>query len=97
MSKTPSGAVRPASASAPDRGGRPPVPARTPLTVRIAAAVAGLLALFGLGTLAAILILALQNQSAAPWLVASTYFALPLAFLLMGGLVIDGIRRRRRG
>ncbi|MCC3276673.1 MULTISPECIES: hypothetical protein [unclassified Arthrobacter] len=95
MNKTPPDSVRSASASV---SGSQPGPRRTRAWISGAlAAAAGLLALFGLGTLAAVLILALQGQSVAPWLVAAVYFALPLAFLLMAGLVISGVRRRRRG
>ena len=93
MDKTPPDTFRPPAApgrQTPNPSGNRWRPAR------LLAAVAGLLALFGLGTLAAVLILALQGQTVAPWLVGSAYFALPLAFLLMAALVIDGIRRRRR-
>lgn len=64
---------------------------------RVAAALAGVLALFGLACLATVLFLALQGRTVEPWLVAATFYALPLAFVLMAGLVIDSIRRRRRG
>ena len=64
---------------------------------RFAALLAAVLALFGLGTLGAVLLLSLGSQAVAPWLVAASLYALPLAFLLMAGLMIDGIRRRRRG
>lgn len=77
----------------PHRGGR----AGASVLRRAAAILAGLLALFSLGCLAAILILYMQGAAVAPWLIAACYFALPLAFVLMAGLVIDGIRRRRRG
>ncbi|MDM7990820.1 hypothetical protein [Arthrobacter sp. zg-Y877] len=72
-------------------------PSPRPGTLRRAAGVlAGALALFGLGTLGAVLVLSLQSQQVAPWLVAASLYALPAAFLLLAGLVIDGIRRRRR-
>ncbi|MCQ2001374.1 hypothetical protein [Arthrobacter zhaoxinii] len=83
----------PVSPASPER--RLP-PRRSPLR-RVAGVLAAVLALFGLGTLAAVLLLSLQGQAVAPWLVAASLYALPLAFLLMAGLVIDGIRRRRRG
>ena len=73
------------------------VPPRKSPIRRFAAVLAAVLALFGLGTLGAVLLLSLGNQSVAPWLVAASLYALPLAFLLMAGLMIDGIRRRRRG
>ena len=80
-------------ATSPDR--RVP-PRRSPLR-RFAAVLAAVLALFGLGTLGAVLLLSLGSQAVAPWLVAASLYALPLASLLMAGLMIDGIRRRRRG
>lgn len=57
---------------------------------------AGFLALAGLACLAALLLQALRGESIWPSLTAGAFYALPLAFLLMCGLVIDGIRRRRR-
>ena len=94
MDKTPPDAVRPPAAVTPEQTPRRPEKAGRP--ARFLAAVAGVLAVFGLGTLAAVLILALQGQSVAPWLVGAAYFALPLAFLLMAASVINGIRRRRK-
>ncbi len=93
MDKTPPDAVRPPAAVPP---GQAPRPENAGRPARLLAAVAGVLAAFGLGTLAAVLILALQGQAVAPWLVGAAYFALPLAFLLMAASVINGIRRRRR-
>ena len=95
MDKTPPDSLRHPLADTPDRQDDRRVD-RSSRPVRLLAAVAGLLALFGLGTLAAVLVLALLGQAVAPWLVGCAYFALPLAFLLMAALVIDGIRRRRR-
>ncbi|MCC9206321.1 hypothetical protein [Arthrobacter sp. zg-Y769] len=103
MSNTPPEKVRvpaapaekqlPVPHTSPDHG----IPPRKSPLRRFAAVLAAVLALFGLGTLGAVLLLSLQGQTVAPWLVAASLYALPLAFLLMAGLVIDGIRRRRRG
>ena len=93
MDKTPPDAVRPPAAVAPEPAPRPENAGRP---ARLLAAVAGVLAVFGLGALAGVLILALQGQAVAPWLVGAAYFALPLAFVLMAVSVINGIRRRRR-
>ncbi|MCC9175566.1 hypothetical protein [Arthrobacter sp. zg-Y179] len=83
--------------SAPHTPPDPRVPPRKSPLRWFATLLAAVLALFGLGTLAAVLILSLGGEAVAPWLVAASLYALPLAFLLMAGLVIDGIRRRRRG
>ncbi|WP_246657829.1 hypothetical protein [Arthrobacter yangruifuii] len=103
MSNTPPDKIRAHTASADRAPGASTVaperraPSRRSPVRRAAAVLAAVLALFGLGTLAAVLLLALGGQSVTPWLVAASFYALPLAFLLMAGLVIDGIRRRRRG
>ncbi|MCQ1947463.1 hypothetical protein [Arthrobacter sp. zg-Y1116] len=103
MSNTPPEKVRVPAARAekqfpaPHTSPDPRVPPRKSPLRRFTAVLAAALGLFGLGTLAAVLILYLGSQAVAPWLIAASLYALPLAFLLMAGLVIDGIRRRRRG
>ena len=106
MSNTPPDTLSPSPAPAPEPNPRQHVPQggqgaaipdrRLPLR-RIVAVLAAALALFSLGTLAAVLILYLQDRAVQPWLIGASFYALPIAFVLMGGLVIDSIRRRRRG
>ena len=60
-------------------------------------ALAGLLAVAGAGSLAALLLEALRGEAIWPGFAAGAFYALPLAFLMMAGLVIDSIVRRRRG
>lgn len=79
----------------PPSGGAPGRSRRAPLQ-RLFAALAGLLAVAGLVSLAAILLGALNGTEVWPGFAAGAIYALPAAFILMGVLVIDGIRRRRR-
>ena len=58
---------------------------------------AALLAVLGLLCLCAVLLSALRGESVWPGFAAGAIYLLPAAFLLMAGLIIDGIRRRRRG
>lgn len=90
----PSGSTPPAAAKAGGPSGTVPQ-RRSPLR-GLLAAVAGFLALVGVASLAALLLQALRGEAIWPGLAAGAFYALPLAFLLMCGLVIDGIRRRRR-
>ena len=60
-------------------------------------ALAGVLAVAGVGSLAALLLEALRGEVIWPGFAAGAFYALPLAFLMMAGLVIDSIVRRRRG
>ncbi|MFZ3453478.1 hypothetical protein [Arthrobacter sp. 7Tela_A1] len=85
--------------------GRPPVSegtgtvprtSRSPLRL-IVTVLAGLLALAGVASLAALLLEALRGESVWPGFAAGAFYALPVAFVLMAGLVIDSIVRRRRG
>ncbi|MFZ3416844.1 hypothetical protein [Arthrobacter sp. 3Tela_A] len=69
---------------------------RSPLRMLITA-LAGLLAVAGAGSLAALLLEALRGEAIWPGFAAGAFYALPLAFLMMAGLVIDSIVRRRRG
>ena len=91
----PSGSIPSAAPAAAGLSGTVPQ-RRSPLR-GVFAAVAGFLALVGLGSLAALLLQALRGETIWPGLAAGAFYALPLAFLLMCCLVIDGIRRRRQG
>ena len=71
-------------------------PKRSPLRTLVTA-LAGLLAVAGVGSLAALLLEALKGEVIWPGFAAGAFYALPLAFLMMAGLVIDSIVRRRRG
>ncbi|MFJ7751738.1 hypothetical protein ACIQXM_17505 [Arthrobacter sp. NPDC097144] len=82
-----------------------PSPGRTPHRTaadvprwrRVLTGVAALLAVLGLLCLGAVLLSALRGESVWPGYAAGAIYALPAAFLLMAALIIDGIRRRRRG
>lgn len=82
-----------------------PSPGRTPHRTapegprwrRILTGAAALLAVVGLLCLGAVLLSGLRGESVWPGFAAGAFYGLPAAFLLMAGLVIDGIRRRRRG
>ena len=67
-------------------------PVRLVLTI-----LAGLLAVVGVASLGALLLAALQGGSIWPGFAAGAFYALPVAFLLMAGLVIGSIVHRRRG
>ncbi|MGW9402991.1 hypothetical protein ACWGQ2_03375 [Arthrobacter sp. NPDC055585] len=69
---------------------------RSPLRMLVTA-LAGLLAVAGVGSLGALLLEALRGEVIWPGFAAGAFYALPLAFLMMAGLVIDSIVRRRRG
>ena len=64
---------------------------------RVLTGAAALLAVVGLLCLAVVVLSGLRSESIWPGYAAGAFYALPVAFLLMAGLVIDGIRRRRRG
>ena len=67
-------------------------PARLTLTI-----LAGVLAMVGVASLGALLLEALQGETIWPGFAAGAFYALPVAFLLLAGLVIDSIVHRRRG
>ncbi|MEB7503828.1 hypothetical protein [Arthrobacter koreensis] len=69
---------------------------RSPLRLA-ATALAAVLAVAGVASLAALLLEALRGEVIWPGFAAGAFYALPLAFLIMAGLVIDSIVRRRRG
>lgn len=69
---------------------------RSPLRV-VMTVLAGILAVAGVGSLAALLLEAFRGEVIWPGFAAGAFYALPVAFLLMAGLVIDSIVRRRRG
>lgn len=69
---------------------------RSPLRV-VLTVLAGILAAAGVGSLAALLLEAFRGEVIWPGFAAGAFYALPVAFLLMAGLVIDSIVRRRRG
>ncbi|MBP3037805.1 hypothetical protein J2M53_16315 [Arthrobacter sp. zg-ZUI100] len=71
-------------------------PSGSPLRRSVTGA-AALLAVLGLLSLGAVLLSALRGESVWPGFAAGAIYLLPVAFVLMAGLVIDGIRRRRRG
>ncbi|MER2137254.1 MAG: hypothetical protein ABS909_05260, partial [Arthrobacter sp.] len=71
-------------------------PKRSPVRMLVTA-LAGLLAVAGVGSLAALLLEALRGEVIWPGFAAGAFYALPLAFIMMAGLVIDSILRRRRG
>ena len=77
-------------------GSRPGSRRRSPLRVLLAV-LAGVLAVAGVASLAALLLEALSGGIIWPGFAAGAFYALPVAFLLMAGLVIDSIVRRRRG
>lgn len=64
---------------------------------RILTGVAALLAVVGLLCLGVVVLSGLRSESFWPGFAAGAFYGLSAAFLLMVGLVIDGIRRRRRG
>ncbi|MCC3270714.1 hypothetical protein MUG94_02490 [Arthrobacter gengyunqii] len=82
-----------------------PSPGRTPHRTapegsplrRILTGTAALLAVVGLLCLGAVLLSGLRGESVWPGFAAGAIYLLPAAFVLMAGLIIDGIRRRRRG
>ncbi|MBF4993432.1 hypothetical protein ITX31_04805 [Arthrobacter gandavensis] len=63
----------------------------------LATTLAAVLAVAGVGSLAALLLEALRGEAVWPGFAAGAFYCLPLAFLMMAGLVIDSIVRRRRG
>ena len=63
----------------------------------LATTLAAVLAVAGVVSLAALLLEALRGETVWPGFAAGAFYALPLAFLMMAGLVIDSIVRRRRG
>lgn len=97
MGQTPanSRADGPAPASAPGPE-TPSAAGRSPLRVLLTV-LAAVLAVAGVGSLAALLLEALRGEDIWPGFAAGAFYALPVAFLMMAGLVIDSIVRRRRG
>jgi hypothetical protein len=59
----------------------------------IAAAILAVLSLAAVGTVMA---MAFGGQAAHPWITSTALYGLPLAFILMFVLVIDGVAARRR-
>jgi hypothetical protein len=59
----------------------------------IAAAVLAVLSLAAVGTVMA---MAFGGQAAPPWITSAALYGLPVAFVLMFVLVIDGVAARRR-
>ncbi|MDQ4045812.1 MAG: hypothetical protein M3127_00380 [Actinomycetota bacterium] len=59
----------------------------------IASAVLAVLSLAAVGTVMA---LAFGGQAAPPWITSAALYGLPLAFILMFVLLIDGVAARRR-
>ncbi|WP_104104977.1 hypothetical protein [Arthrobacter sp. 08Y14] len=84
---------------------RTPSPGETPqrtapqksIVRRVLSGTAATLAVLGLLCLGVVLLSALRGESVWPGFAAGAIYLLPAAFLLMAGLIIDGIRRRRRG
>lgn len=64
---------------------------------RILTGTAALLAVVGLLCLGAVVLSGMRGEGIWPGFAAGAFYALPAAFLLMAGLVIEGIGRRRRG
>lgn len=64
---------------------------------RILTGAAALLAVVSLLCLGAVLLSGLRGEDVWPGFAAGAFYGLPVAFVLMAALVIDGIRRRRRG
>lgn len=79
-----------------NRAGGGEKPTRSPGRM-LFTALAGMLAVAGVVSLAALLLEALRGEVIWPGFAAGAFYALPLAFLMMAGLVIDSIVRRRRG
>ncbi len=77
----------------PDHGSREPAPGKPRLVLMVAAV---LLAAVGLLCLTAVLVTAFLQGEVWPGFMAGAYFFLPIAFVLMMGLVISGVRARRR-
>ena len=91
-------ARRPAAApSASGRAGGDRRPATAGTWRRVLTVAAAVLAVAGLLSLGMVLLAALGSAAVWPGFAAGSIYLLPVAFLLMAGLVIDGIRRRRRG
>jgi hypothetical protein len=59
----------------------------------IAAAILAVLSLAAVGTVMA---MAFGGQASPPWITSTALYGLPLAFILMFVLVIDGVAARRR-
>ncbi|WP_066301782.1 hypothetical protein [Arthrobacter luteolus] len=74
----------------------PPRSRRSPLRL-VLTVVAAVLAVAGVASLGLLLLEALRGAEIWPGFAAGAFYALPVAFLLMAGLVIDSIVHRRRG
>lgn len=68
-----------------------PIRFRRPLTVAAAA-----IALLSLAAVAAVMAIAYGGGIAPVWITSTALYGLPIAFLLLAYLVVDGIQRRRR-
>ncbi|MBT2520962.1 hypothetical protein [Arthrobacter sp. ISL-28] len=69
------------------------IPTRFRRPLMIAAAILAVLSLAAVGTVMA---MAFGGQAAPPWITSTALYGLPLAFILMFVLVIDGVAARRR-
>lgn len=69
------------------------IPTRFRHPLMIAAAILAVLSLAAVGMVMA---MAFGGQAAPPWITSTALYGLPLAFILMFVLVIDGIAARRR-
>lgn len=69
------------------------IPTRFRRPLMIAAAI---LAVFSLAAVGTVMAMAFGGQAAPPWITSIALYGLPLAFILMFVLVIDGVAARRR-
>ncbi|WP_230117926.1 hypothetical protein [Arthrobacter sp. Bi83] len=69
------------------------IPTRFRRPLMIAAAVLAVLSVAAVGMVMA---LAFGGQPAPPWITSAALYGLPVAFVLMFVLVIDGVTARRR-
>ena len=69
------------------------IPTRFRRPLMIAAAILAVFSLVAVGTVMA---MAFGGQAAPPWITSTALYGLPLAFILMFVLVIDGVAARRR-
>ena len=76
--------------------GAPPRSVRS-LVRLVLTVLAAVLAVAGVASLGLLLLEALRGAEIWPGFAAGAFYALPVAFLLMAGLVIDSIVHRRRG
>lgn len=69
------------------------IPTRFRHPLMIAAAILAVLSLAAVGMVMA---MAFGGQAAPPWITSTALYGLPLAFILMFVLVINGVAARRR-